>query len=102
MTENAFRIVGKFGDIPFDEPAENPSFGQIKFVEYVADDAGNLYGARFMLDLGHGYGFNNGKQEATLNLDEAIDFDHEFTDTSDGMWHNSSIHVSFRLVKNTL
>ena len=92
-----YRIVGMNGNIPFDEPAEKPYFPPMEFLEYVTDDSENVCGIKYLIDLGRGYGFDNGKEEITIKLSEEISFTHEYTDTSDGTWNTDSYRVVVRL-----
>ena len=94
-----YRIVGSCGKMPFDEPAERPYWPPMRFLEYVKDDSECICGAKYLIDLGHGYGFDNGKQEMIIKLNEEVSFEHEYTDTSEGTWDNDSYLVVVRLVE---
>ena len=96
--EKEYRIVGKHGKLSFDRPAEDPHWLPMRFLEYEKDPQGNVCGGRYLIDLGHGYGFNHGEETVTIALDEEISFEHEYTDTSDGTWENESCSVTVRFV----
>ena len=93
-----YRLVGMYGNIPFDEPAEKPYGPPMKFIEYVMDNQENICGAKFVIDLGHGYGFDNGEKIVAINLNEEFKFEHEYTDISDGTWDNNSYCVVVRFI----
>ena len=97
--EKEFGIVGRCGKASFDHHAENPRLLPMTFLEYIMDDAGCICGARYVIDLGHGYGFDNGTQVVDLRVGEEFKFEHEYTDTSDGTWDNDSYRVAVRLIE---
>ena len=94
-----FRIIGLCGNRPFDYCAENPILLPMYFLEYVSDESGCICGAKYIIDFGHGYGFDNGRQVVDINIDEEFAFEHEYTDTSDGTWENDSYRVKVRLIE---
>ena len=99
--EKQYRLIGKGGDIPFNEPVEGDLFfARMKFMGYVRDEAGEICGAKFLEDRGHGYGFRKDPQEVILHPGEAVQFFHSYTDTSDGTWENGSFLVEAQLVED--
>ena len=69
------------------------------FGEYLVDDAKQVCGAKYLADLGHGYGFDNGKKEISVLLFEEFSFDHWYTDTSEGTWNTDCYRIVVRLVE---
>ncbi len=94
-----YRIVGTSGDIPFDDPAEKPYGPPMQFLEYVMDDSGNICGAKFVIDLGYGYGFSYGEEVITIGINEEFTFEHAYTEMLYGTWDNGSDYVVVRLIE---
>lgn len=98
--EKKFKLVGIVGNIPVSEYVEdNLYYLPMRFIEYVKDESGNICGAKFLADEGHGYGFNYGEKEVILHSNEEFQFVHSYTDTSDGTWDNDSFTVKVRLIE---
>ena len=103
-----YKIVGERGNIPFEiSPDEINHFietrcytSEIKLTEYLFDKLGNICGVKGLVDLGHGYGFNNGWKEFEIKLGETYSFIHEYT-SIDGPsdWSKDSFKVTMQLVK---
>lgn len=98
--EKELRIVGTCGNLPFDNPAASRYHPPMRFLEYVTDDSGQICGAKYEIDLGHGYGFDNGTEVVVINIGEEIRFEHGYTDVSDGKWDYDSFQVVVRLIEN--
>ncbi len=97
--DKELRIVGICGNIPIDCPAKDPFVAPMQFLEYIMGDSGQICGAKYRIDLGHGYGFDNGTQVISINIDEEYKFEHRYTDTSDGTWEDGSYRVVVRLIE---
>ena len=100
--EKNCKVVGKAGNLVMNEPAEgkNPDiFAHMRFVEYVKNETGTVCGVKFPIDEGHGYGFDYGERFVTLHPGEELQFEHSYTDTSDGTWDDGSFTVTVRLLE---
>lgn len=100
--EKEYRVVGTTGNLVIDEPVEGKMlhvFAHMRFVEYVKDENGTVCGVKFLIDEGHGYGFDYGEKMVTLHIGEDFQFKHYYTDTSEGTWDDGSITVKIHVVE---
>lgn len=100
--EKNYKVVGKAGNLVIDEPAEGKNlriFAHMRFAEYVKNETGTVCGVKFLIDEGHGYGFDYGERFVTLHPDEELQFEHSYTDISDGTWDDGSFTVRVRLLE---
>ncbi len=103
-----FQIIVKRGDIPFTISAgeidrcirEHCCSGEIRWTEYLYDEAGDVCGLRGSADLGRGYGFNYGWREFTIKMGETYSFTSSFT-SIDGPsdWSEDSFEVTLKMVR---
>lgn len=79
---------------------EQRPFWEIRLTEYLYDEAGDVCGLKGLADLGHGYGFDNGRNEFEIRAGEIYSFVHEGT-SADGPsdWSDNSFRVTLKLVR---
>lgn len=103
-----YKIIGMEGNIPFETSAKELDeyitqhcyTGEIQWLEYLLDESGKVCGLKGLADLGHGYGFDNGREEFTIRVGETYTFTHDFTSV-DGPsdWSDDSFKVTIQLVE---
>ncbi len=101
--EKRYRVMGTAGNLVLDEPVESKwlhIFAHMRFVDYVKDETGTVCGGKFLIDEGHGYGFDYGERFVTLRPGEELQFEHNYTDTSEGTWDDGSLTVKVRLLES--
>ena len=70
-----YKVIGTRGMVPFEISGEmiddfikrHCYAGEIQWREYLLDESGNMCGLKGLADSGHGYGFNYGWEEFTIN-----------------------------------
>lgn len=105
----SYKLIGIRKNIPFEISADDIRnsiknhccFDEIQLTDYLLGESGNIEGIKGLADLGHGYGFDNSREEFVIKVGETYSFTHEYTSV-DGPsdWSTGSFEVFLQLVKS--